>query len=322
MEIVRSDLSRLRPEPCAVITIGSFDGLHLGHQALVQRVVDRAREAGCPSALVTFSPHPRQVLDNRAGRPGLLCDSEERIELLKGFGLDRLVVLNFTPELAAQSAEDFIRHLLKPRVGFRRLVIGHDHAFGHKRSGNRDTLRQLAPLLEFELEVLPPVVFEGAPLSSTRIRRSLQAGQVAEVARMLGRHYSFRGTVVAGKSRGRELGFPTANLRISVPDKLLPSAGVYAVRAILEGRRLEGMMNLGSRPTFAEAEVVPEVHLFDFADTIYGMELTVELVEFERHIIRFEKIEDLLLQLQKDRKSIQGRFAASDGGKGSQDPPG
>ncbi len=317
MQIVRSDLADLRPDPCAVITIGSFDGLHRGHQALVRRVVERAEEAGCTSGLVTFSPHPRQVLDRKGERPGLLCDAEERIRLLEGFGLDRLVVLNFTPELASRSAEDFIRETLKPRVGFRRLVIGYDHAFGHKRSGNRDTLSRLAPQLDFELEVLPPVDHGGKPLSSTRIRHCLQEGRVREAAAMLGRPYSFRGAVVAGRSRGRELGFPTANLRLSVPDKLLPAPGVYAVEVQLEGRRLRGMMNLGSRPTFSEEEWVPEIHLFDFSETIYGLELIVELVDFERHIVKFSKIEDLLQQLEQDRISIQGRFAALDSGKGS-----
>jgi riboflavin kinase/FMN adenylyltransferase len=297
----------------AVITIGSFDGVHLGHRRLLERVRERALELGGQSGAVTFEPHPRQVLKPEGAPPLLMTPGEKRIQL-EHIGLDRLVVLEFTPELASLDAEQFIRRLLLPEVGFSHLVIGHDHGFGRGRSGNADTLHQLATKLGFELEVLPPVVVDGAPVSSTRIRALLAGGNVAGAARLLGRPVIIAGTVVTGHGRGRGLGFPTANLDLGPATGLLPKPGVYAVRAELDGHWLPGMMNLGPRPTFNETTLVPEIHLFNMDVELNGRRLAVELVDFERDIARFQSVAELMTQLALDRERIQGRFARWDDG--------
>jgi riboflavin kinase/FMN adenylyltransferase len=296
-----------------VITIGSFDGLHRGHLGLIERVQQRAHELGGSSGVVTFDPHPRQVLDPETAPP-LLMPVSEKLQQLRSLGLDRVLVLEFNRALAALDAEQFIRHLLQPEIGFSHLVIGHDHGFGRGRSGNVATLQELSRRLGFGLEVLPPVEVDGLVVSSTRIRQLLGAGQVSLAARLLGRPVVIRGTVVAGHGRGRGLGFPTANLQLGPDQGLLPRAGVYAVRAQWNGDWLPGMMNLGGRPTFGESSLVPEIHLFDRDLELKGQPLAVELVEFERDIARFQSVAELIDQLALDRKRIQGRFARGDDG--------
>ncbi|MCA9785468.1 MAG: bifunctional riboflavin kinase/FAD synthetase [Calditrichaeota bacterium] len=294
--------------PLDVITIGSFDGVHLGHRALLERVRERASEVGGRSGVVTFSPHPRQVL-NPDGAPALLCSDEEKLQLLRDCGLDRVVVLEFTADLAALNAEQFIQRLLLPEVGFSHLVIGHDHGFGRGRSGNATTLQELSPRLGFDLEVLPPVEILGGPVSSTRIRHSLALGEIQLAATLLGRPIVLKGRVVSGHGRGKGLGFPTANLALAPEHGLLPRSGVYAVLALLDGERMPAMMNLGPRPTFGETSLVPEIHILDRQVELNGRELGVELVEFVRDIARFESVAELMTQLARDRERIQGRFA-------------
>ncbi len=306
MEVVRSNVNLLEPVRDTVLTLGTFDGVHLAHRRLLDRVCRIAAERDLLSTLVTFSPHPRLVLQDPPPRIDVLSDMEEKLELLRRTPLQRVVIVNFTPELALMPAEAFIREILAARVGFRCMVIGHNHAFGHRRSGNARTLSGLARQLDFQLEVLDPVLVEGDAVSSTRIRKALAAGNLEGAQRMLDRPYSFTGQVVKGRSRGHEIGYPTANLQLRTPEKLLPPSGVYAVRVQCPEGHREGMMNLGARPTFDEQGIVPEVHLFDFDETIYGVELKVEILCFVRDTIKFESSGQLARQLEKDRKRIQG----------------
>lgn len=296
-----------------VITIGSFDGLHRGHLALIERVRQRAADLGGQSGVVTFDPHPRQVLAPE-GAPPLLMSPREKLERLRSLQLDRVVVLEFNRALADLDAEQFIRRLLQPEIGFSHLVIGHDHGFGRDRSGNAATLEEMSHRLGFGLEVVPPVEACGLVVSSSRIRRLLGDGQIQRAAALLGRPVRIEGTVVAGHGRGRELGFPTANLSLNPDQGLLPRVGVYGVRVELEGQWVPGMMNLGGRPTFGEASLVPEIHLFDRVVELKGRRISVELVEFERDIARFQSVAELVAQLALDRQRIQGRFTREDGG--------
>jgi riboflavin kinase / FMN adenylyltransferase len=314
MEIIRHGIHDLKPQLAGALTIGSFDGIHVGHRQLLERLFATAKASEMTSTLVTFSPHPRFVLGGKFSSMGLLADAEERIDLLRDIGLDRLVVLNFTPELAALEAREFIRDVLIQHIGCKHLLIGYNHAFGKNRSGNRDTLTKLASELNFDLDILPPVEAEGSPISSTRIRRTLEEGDIELAARLLGRPYSLLGSVVRGHSRGAEIGYPTANLRLRTPEKMLPASGVYAVTGQLSERGrpvfplLQGMMNLGARPTFNETEVVPEVHFFDFDETIYGLDLKLAIHHRVRDIMRFDSKDKLVAQLKKDYSSIQDWF--------------
>lgn len=308
MRLERGELADLRPGAASVLTLGSFDGLHLAHQALIRRVVERAGELGLESALLTFEPHPREVLSDERRPVARLLSPADKLERLEELGLERVILLRFTPELAVWDAGRFLREGLVAHIGLRHLVVGHNHAFGRDRGGNRLTLSSASRELGFGLEVLEPVLVDGAPVSSTRVRQALLAGRVDEANGLLGRPFRLCGEVLPGEGRGRLLGFPTANLRPD-PALLQPAEGVYAVQVQLEdGRRLGGMMNLGGRPTFDEGEWRPEIHLFGWSDKLYGQTLRVDLLAFVRHTMRFNSGEQLATQLQEDRKSIQERL--------------
>jgi riboflavin kinase / FMN adenylyltransferase len=308
MEIIRTGLADLCPHVDSVLTIGTFDGVHSAHLQLIKRIVDLARENGTKSTLVTFSPHPRLVIPSKQLDIELLCDNEEKIQLLQQQGLDRLVILNFTPELSRLSAREFILDVLQKHIGFSKMVIGYNHAFGHRRDGNRETLTNLGKELGFSVEVLDQVVVDDVPVSSTKIRQALVNGRLAEAEKLLGRPYSFSGRVIHGHSRGSTIGFPTANLQLTVPEKLLPLSGVYFVNAYVQGKRFSGIMNLGARPTYCETALIPEVHLLDFSETIYGLHMRVEILDFIRHIVKFDSQEQLIVQLRNDRLRIQKRL--------------
>lgn len=309
MRIERGPIQALSPSPRTVLTIGSFDGVHRGHAELVGRVVREARSDGLEAGLVTFDPHPRLVLGDARGPLELLTPLDEKLERLAELGLDRAVVIEFTPELAAMHARAFIRDGLLPKVGFRRLIIGYNHAFGHGRSGNRDTLTGLGAQLGFSVEVLPPVLGDGEAIHSTRIRGLLKEGRAQEAAALLGRPYRLIGEVIRGHGRGRGLGFPTANLKPVDGHQLLPAPGVYAVALATPAGPVHGMMNLGPRPTFGEASVVPEAHLFDWRGEAYGEVWHLDILHRVRDIVKFESLEQLRGQLALDRQRIQGWLA-------------
>lgn len=314
MRVVRGDLPSLGPAPPAVLTMGSFDGLHRAHQALIARVVAEARARGLAASLVTFEPHPREVLADDRPPVARLTLEEEKLRLLRECGLDLVLLLRFTPELAAWEAGRFLREGLLARCGLRVLVAGDNHAFGHGRGGDRDMLAEAARALAFDLVVVDPVTVGGRRVSSTRVRQALRDGGVGEATALLGRPFRFGGRVVRGEGRGRGLGVPTANLVVD-PRQLLPRDGVYAVRVELEdGRRAGGMMNLGPRPTFAETERRPEVHVLDFTGDLYGQRLVVDLVDFVRDTKKFESGAQLTEQLCRDTIRIQDRLSADDNG--------
>ena len=287
----------------AVVTVGTFDGLHRGHQRVLAEVVDLARKGALTSVLVTFDPHPLEIV-NPAACPKLLTLPDEKQELLAGTGLDRVVLLPFTREVAQQSPEEFIRGL-RAEYALRQLVLGYDHAFGRGRSGDEALVRRLGTAEGFEVAVVDAVREDGQPISSTLIRAAVAHGDLAGAARWLGRPYGLLGRVVPGAGRGRTIGVPTMNLAPPDARKLLPPDGVYAVWVWWRGTRYGGMMNQGARPTFAEQGRTLEAHLFYFAGDVYGETVRVEWVERLRDVQAFPSRDALVAQLERDRQAAR-----------------
>jgi riboflavin kinase / FMN adenylyltransferase len=284
----------------ATVTVGSFDGVHLGHQAVLREIDRRAHQAGRASVLVTFDPHPLEVVNPEAAPP-LLTTGPERLEILAQSPLDYVVILRFDRHLAELSPEGFVREILLERCAVRELVIGHDHGFGRGRSGDVETLRALGGRFGFDVDVVPPIDVGGQHVSSSRIRRAVTGGDLVSAAAMLGRPYGVVGRVGGGEQRGRLLGVPTINLSELSPRKLLPPDGVYAVRVEWRGGCGGGMLNQGPRPTFQDGRRTLEAHIFDFEGDLYGEWVRIEWVERLRDVTRFESLEHLKTQLQHDR---------------------
>ena len=294
----------------STVTVGSFDGVHRGHQAVLEEIDRRARLAGRASVLVTFDPHPLEVVNPEAAPP-LLTTGPERLEILALSPLDYVLLVRFDRHLASLTPEEFVRDVLLERCGVRELVIGHDHGFGRGRSGDVDTLRRLGASHGFEVDVVPAVDFGGQPVSSSRIRRAVAGGDLASAAAMLGRPYGVVGRVGQGERRGRLLGVPTINLSELSPRKLLPPDGVYAVRVEWRGGGAGGMMNQGPRPTFHDGRRVLEAHIFDFDGDLYGEWVRIEWVERLRDIERFGSLDQLQQQLERDRAQALAALAAA-----------
>ena len=292
------------------LTVGSFDGVHRGHQDVLRQLVDRSRALGIHSLLVTFDPHPLEVV-NPAAAPRLLTVGDEKLEVLAESGIDFVAVLPFTSGLAAFSAERFVDEILLERFRMHDLLMGYDHRFGHNRSGDATTMRRLGSERGFEVSVVPPVTVNGGQsVSSTAIRRAVAGGDLDGAFRGLGRHYSLGGRVVEGARRGGPLGFPTANVAVPGPRKLLPPEGVYAIRAQTPMGPYDGMLNLGPRPTFGDAESVVEAHLFDANLNLYGARLRVDFVARLRDTQKFSGIEALKAQLAADAIRARGILTA------------
>jgi riboflavin kinase/FMN adenylyltransferase len=284
----------------AWLTIGSFDGVHLGHQALLSRLVSEAHANGGVAMALTFHPHPAVVLRGRSG-PYYLTSPEERGELMHALGVDEVIIHPFDRDVAATPAAEFMRKL-RLHLGLRRLFVGPDFALGRNREGDVPTLRRLGRELGYEVEIIEPVGAEGDVISSSRIRQSLAEGDVRRAAAMLGRPYALSGQVSPGDGRGRTIGIPTANLD-TPPDRIVPKGGVYACRAEVAGQRHAAVANIGVRPTFSDGQpVLPrvEAHLLDFQGDLYGQTLQLEFIERLRDEQRFSGIQALVDQIHTD----------------------
>jgi riboflavin kinase/FMN adenylyltransferase len=280
-----------------VVTVGNFDGVHLGHRSILGRVVQRARELDCQPVALTFDPHPAKVLKPE-GNLRLLTTPAQKVALLEAAGV-HVVVQPFTREFAAIPAREFVRDYFVERLNVREVVIGHDYRFGYKRQGNIELLQQMGQAQGFTVQVVWAVEVQDAVVSSSLIRAMLQLGKVGEANRLLGRAYGVAGRVVAGKGRGAKiLGVPTANL-VSEND-LLPACGIYAVWVVKDGKRLPGVANIGTCPTFDNQELSLEVHLLDFNGDLYGEVLQVEFVSRLRDERRFPSIDELAAQIRAD----------------------
>ncbi len=280
-----------------VVTVGNFDGVHLGHRAILARVIHRARELDCQPVALTFDPHPAKVL-NPGSNLRLLTTPAQKIALLQSAGLS-VVVQPFTREFAAIPAREFVRNYFLERLKAREVVVGHDYCFGYKREGNIELLKEMGQTLGFTVQVVWAVEVDNAVVSSSLIRAMLRLGKVREANRLLGRAYGVTGQVVAGKGRGAKLlGVPTANL-VSEND-LLPASGIYAVWVPMGDRKLPGVANIGTCPTFDNQELTLEVHLINFSGDLYGEVLQVEFVARLREERRFPSIGDLAAQIRDD----------------------
>src|SRR3954471_6787018 len=288
-----------------VITVGTFDGVHRGHRDVVERLVRRARVLKIPSVLVTFDPHPLQIV-NPLAAPLVLTSHDEKLEVLAETGLDYMAVVPFTSQLAAFSAEEFVEVILRKRFRMRELLIGYDHGFGRQRAGNVDVLRSLGERDGFRVEVVEPVSTpDGHSISSTSIRRAVAGGDLDRAATALGRCYSVSGQVIPGAQRGRTIGFPTLNLGPPPSRKLLPPEGVYAVRVQTAQGPVGGMMNLGPRPTFGDAATSLEAHLFDTTGDFYGANVRIDFVKRLRETRKFASAEQLVAQLRMDEREAR-----------------
>ncbi len=284
-----------------VVTVGTFDGVHRGHMSVLSTVQTRAQELKRESIALSFEPHPQTVLNPKTASP-ILTTKEEKLEIIEKIGIHTFVILSFTRDFSLLSPKDFVERILLSRLGVGRFIIGHDHGFGRGRSGDIDMLEQLGQELGFEVEVVPPQIVDGDRISSTRIRKLISSGNMRLAANFLGRNYSFSGEVVKGESRGKQLGFPTANIRIGDPWKLIPPDGVYAVWTEVSGRRYKGVMNVGYRPSFGGKEHVVEVHIIGFESDLYGRTLKVEVLEKIRDEMKFGSADQLAKQIEKDKE--------------------
>jgi riboflavin kinase/FMN adenylyltransferase len=284
----------------SIVTIGTFDGVHLGHRAILDEVVRRARSVQGRAVLVTFDPHPRQVVRSEA--VPLLTTMDERVVLFREAGLDVTVIVEFTYEFSRRTAESFYGDLIVGGIGVREVIVGHDHMFGRDRRAGSGTLRIMGESLGFGTTIVGPVHRAEGKVSSSRIRGLLASGAVAEAGDLLGRYYGISGTVMTGDGRGTKIGFPTANIEPDSPDKIIPGHGVYLVRAGWEGNSRYGMLNIGVRPTFVEDGAgVVEVHLFDWKEPMYGKSIGVEFIRKIRDEKKFRSEQEFVTQLEQDR---------------------
>jgi len=298
MEVIwkAKDFARTFRNP--VLTLGNFDGVHLGHQRIFQRVREKAREIGGESIAYTFEPHPVQMLKPERA-PFLLLPMDERLRLIGELGIDVVICAPFTPEFANQTAEEFVRDILHAQIGAREVFVGQNTTFGRGREGSVLLLKEMGKRFDFAVEGVEAVQVEGVIVSSSRIRRLIREGDMHGAAKLLGRHHLLVGQVIHGHGRGsKKLGFPTANLKTA--EVLFPKPGIYAVWALYEGRRYLAVANLGWNPTFQDRKFSIEVHILDFQKDLYGQNLRVEFVERLRDEVTFHGPEELVVQIKKD----------------------
>jgi riboflavin kinase/FMN adenylyltransferase len=286
-----------------VLTLGTFDGIHSGHQQILNRLIDRSKQEGCRNLVITFHPHPRTVVSNNFNIK-LLTTLDEKKVILEKIGIENLLIINFTKEFASITPKEFIYQYLVNSIGVREIVLGHDHHFGKGRDGNVDLLQKIGEDEGFSVSVVDAIYITDEIVSSTKIRNALNEGNIKKANALLGRDYSFTGTVVSGDRRGRELGYPTANIKLFSQEKLLPAIGVYAVNVLLDKEKYRGLLSIGNRPTFYdEGDLVTEVYIYDFNQEIYGAKVTVELVERLRGEEKFNSAEELINQMNKDKEN-------------------
>ena len=296
---VEEELAELSPEKDMLLTIGVFDGVHLGHKYLISQLTEHARQQNLLSGVVTFRQHPQKVLSPRTNLL-FLTNLAEKVNLLKNEGVDAVVALSFTQELAQLSVDQFVG-LLRKYLRMRGLLIGPDFALGRNREGNADTLRALGQDMNFSVIIIPPVMVNGEVVSSTAIRNALADGNMKKVVNLMGRPFSLQGRVTTGASRGLKLGFPTANLDTD-PKQALPADGVYATWAYVDDKTYQSVTNVGRRPTFGGNGRTVEVYIFNYHGNLYGHELKINVIERLRGEKQFDSVEELKKQIAVDVK--------------------
>jgi riboflavin kinase/FMN adenylyltransferase len=284
----------------SVVTIGTFDGVHVGHRKILERLIENGRQHGLQSTLLTFFPHPRMVLQ-KDSQIKLLNTIEEKSQILQELGLDCLVIHPFTLEFSRMTAKKFVREVLVEKLHVKKVIIGYDHRFGRNRNADIQDLRSFGNLLDFVVEEISAQEIDEVSVSSTKVRNALEAGDLETANTYLGYAYMLSGTVEKGKRLGRNLGFPTANLKVSADYKLIPSSGVYVVRCQIGGKQYHGMMNIGTNPTVDGTRQHIEIHFFEYQGDLYGASLEVALLGRIRDEQKFDSLEELKIQLEKDK---------------------
>jgi len=300
LEIIHS-LSNYHHTEKTVVTIGTFDGVHIGHQKIIEQVVKTAKKLGKKSVLLTFFPHPRMVLQKDASIE-LINTIDERAHLLSKTGLDFLIIHPFSIAFSRLTALDFVRKILVNQLNTSKLIIGYDHHFGKNREGNLEQLTEYSHLYNFTVEEIPAQDINDVAVSSTKIRKALSEKNIKTANKYLGYNFMLSGTVINGKQLGGKIGFPTANLSIKEVYKLIPKTGVYLVKSMIGTKTIFGMMNIGFRPTIEGKHQTIEIHFFDFKENLYTKDLTVEILFFLRDEEKFDSVEKLILQLKEDEK--------------------
>jgi riboflavin kinase/FMN adenylyltransferase len=296
------NISELSQVTNSIVTIGTFDGVHLGHQKIIKRLVELKQKEGGEIVLFTFDPHPRKILFPDQKDLRLITTTKEKCEILKMFGVDYVLVYPFTKEFSKMQAQNYISDIIARGLKTKTLVIGYDHRFGSNREGNIDTLKEFASIYNFEVEEIPAQEINQLNVSSTRIRKAIEEGDVKTANDFLGYSFFITGTVVKGKQLGRTIGYPTANIFIDNADKLIPKIGVYAVNVINKGVTYKGMLNIGTNPTTDfDNKVKIEVNIFDFDQDIYGETLKVEFVKWIRNEEKFANLDELNQALANDK---------------------
>ncbi len=300
---VFDSLSEVKKDKNTVVTIGTFDGIHLGHKKIIEKVIEKTSGYGGRNFVVTFDPHPRSVVSNGKDIK-LLNTLEEKLNILSNFGIQNTLVIKFTKEFSQLSSEEFFKKYIIDGIGIKEVVIGYDHHFGKGRGGDKNTLDEMGIEFNFNVTSVDAVSIDGTTVSSTKIRNALNEGNVKQASMLLGRYYSFSGKVIKGDQRGRLLGFPTANIKLDDENKLLPLIGIYAVEFIVNSQKHFGLMSIGKRPTFYnDGSVTTEVYIFDFNDDIYDKSVTVNLVDRIRGEEKYSSAEKLIEQMNKDKEA-------------------
>jgi riboflavin kinase/FMN adenylyltransferase len=299
------NITEFNPEKPVILTQGTFDGVHFGHQKILRQVVDEALHIGGVSVLLTFYPHPRLVLYPDDNELKLLSTIEEKVDLVSALGIDYLIIMPFTQELSRLRADEFVRDILVEKLHITKLIIGYDHRFGRNREGGMQEMIHFADTYSFELEEIPAQDISESIVSSTKIRQALLDGQVHRAREYLGTAYVLRGKVEEGMQRGTTIGYPTANIRVNSSYKLIPKNGVYAVWVYISEKKYAGMLNIGYNPTFDDKKWSVEVHLFDFSQNVYHKEISIAFVSRTRDEQKFEDLRSLIDQLKADEKEIR-----------------
>lgn len=285
----------------SVITIGTFDGVHIGHQQIIHRLVDTARKNDLQALVLTFFPHPRMVIQNDSNIK-LINTIDEKAKQLEQLGVDHLVVKEFTKSFSRLTALEYVRDILVNKLKVKHIIVGYDHHFGRNRTANINELKEFGAFYDFEVTEIEPQEVDDVAVSSTKIRSAILEGKIPTANKFLGYNFMLNGTVIKGKGLGKTLDFPTANIQIEAAYKLIPKHGVYVVKSQIKGVEVFGMMNIGKNPTVSEGNQTKiEVHFFDFSANLYGAVLKIELLDYLRSEIKFPNIEALKLQLEKDK---------------------
>ncbi len=285
----------------SVVTIGTFDGVHIGHQKIIKQLVEIAEKDNLQAVVLTFFPHPRMVLQKDTGI-NLINTIDEKSQLLENFGIDHLVIHKFTKEFSRLGAMEFVRDTLVKKLHVKHIIIGYDHRFGRNRTANIDNLREYGEVYNFKITEISAQEIDEVAVSSTKIRKALNNGDIEVANAFLGYNFMLTGTVVEGKNLGKQIDFPTANLNIEESYKLIPKNGSYVVKSIIEGKTIYGMMNIGTNPTVNGKDQSIEVHFFNFNKNIYNKKIQVELIKRLRDEQKFDSIDTLKVQLHKDKE--------------------